>query len=43
MPVGVPLPGEAAVTVAVNVTAWPYTAGFADEDSLVVVESWFTV
>ena len=27
VPLGVPDPGAAAVTVAVSVTVWPYTAG----------------
>mgnify|MGYP002261936936 CR=1 FL=1 len=30
-PVGVPVAGAAALTVAVKVTACPYTEGFADE------------
>ena len=31
VPVGVPLPGDTATIVAVKVTAWPETEGFADE------------
>src|ERR1051326_6871402 len=31
VPVGVPLPGAVAVTVAVNVTDWPETEGLAEE------------
>jgi hypothetical protein len=31
VPVGVPAPGGTAATVAVNVTDWPNTEGFADE------------
>src|SRR5712691_7427873 len=43
VPVGVPLPGGFAVTVAVKVTLWPTTEGLTDEPSEVVVGSWFTV
>jgi hypothetical protein len=39
VPVGVP---EVAVTVAVNVTAWPDVEGFS-EDATVVVGTGFTV
>ena len=42
-PVGVPLPGAFAATVAVKVTDWPKTDGFADETTDVVVLSWLTV
>jgi len=42
-PVGVPLPGAFAVTVAVNVTDWPKTDGLAEETTEVVVLSWLTV
>ena len=34
LPMGVP---EDAVTVAVNVTAWPYVEGFRDEATVMVV------
>lgn len=37
VPVGVPEPGDAAATVAVQVTGWPETEGFADDDMEVVV------
>ena len=37
VPVGVPAPGGPAETVAVNVTDWPKTEGFADEPTVVVV------
>ena len=30
VPVGVPTPGETALTVAVNVTDWPNTDGFTE-------------
>ena len=30
VPVGVPAPGETALTVAVNVTDWPNTDGFTE-------------
>ena len=43
VPVVVPLPGAAAVTVAVNVTDWPNTEGFAEAVTTVLVLSWFTV
>src|SRR5438105_3092393 len=43
VPVGVPAPGKLAVTVAVNVTLWPNTDGFADDVSAVLVLAWFTV
>jgi len=39
LPVGVPLPGAAALTVAVKTTAWPYTDGFGEELSATVLES----
>ena len=35
LPVGVPLPEVAVRTVAVKVTAWPKTAGLAEETTLV--------
>ena len=37
VPVGVPAPGATADTVAVNVTDWPKTEGFADEVTVVEV------
>ena len=43
VPVGVPVPGAVAVTVAVNVTDWPYTDGLADELSAVESPSVLTV
>jgi hypothetical protein len=43
VPVGVPAPGDTGATVAVNVTDWPKTAGFAEEVTLVVVAVWLTV
>jgi hypothetical protein len=42
-PVGVPVAGATALTVAVKVTDWPRTDGFALEASAVVVEAAFTV
>jgi hypothetical protein len=42
-PDGVPGLGALAVTLAVNVTDWPKTDGFADEETVVVVEAWLTV
>ena len=43
VPVGVPLPGATALTVAVKVTDSPKTEGFADEVTLLVVPAWLTV
>jgi hypothetical protein len=43
VPVGVPDPGELAVTVIVKVTGWPKTDGFADEVIVRVVASWLIV
>ena len=37
VPTGVPDPGATAETVAVNVTDWPKTDGFADEVTVVAV------
>lgn len=42
LPVGVPLPGELAVTVAVNVTACPNTVVPEDDVTRVVLPSGFT-
>ena len=42
-PVGGPTNGTALATVAVKVTAWPYTVGFIEEDSAVVVPAWATL
>ena len=42
-PVGVPLPGATALTVAVKVTDSPKTEGLADEVTLLVVAAWLTV
>ena len=42
VPVGTPLPGAVAVTVAVNVTGWLSTEGLADELTAVVVADLFT-
>ena len=43
VPVGVPVPGALAETVAVNVTACPTLAGSAEEVTVVVVGSLLTV
>ena len=43
VPVGVPLPGDTGVIVAVKVTAWPETEGFAEELTELVVAACFTV
>jgi hypothetical protein len=45
VPVGVPDPGDAAETVAVNETGWPNTEGFALDEKPSVTVSWptFTV
>src|SRR5436190_3258483 len=42
VPLGVPAPGAVAVTVAVKVTDWPNTDGFAEDVTAVVVEAWLT-
>ena len=41
-PIGVPAPGAIAETVAVKVTDWPNTDGFADEVTVVAVFALFT-
>src|SRR4051794_22418207 len=43
VPVGVPLPGATAATVAVKVTAWPVTAGLTDDRRATVVAAGLTV
>jgi hypothetical protein len=43
VPVGVPLPGVTAVTVAVNVTDWPNTDGLCEELNAVELPALFTV
>ncbi len=43
VPLGVPLPGATAFTVAVKVTAWPDTEGLAEEPTAVVVAAALTV
>jgi hypothetical protein len=43
VPVGVPAPGDTGATVAVSVTDWPETPGFAEEVTLEVVAAWLTV
>ena len=43
VPVGIPAPGDVAVTVAVRVTDWPKTVGFAEEVTVVEVLVLFTV
>ena len=42
VPVGVPLPGATAVTVAVNVTDCVKTEGFTDDVTTTVLPSWLT-
>jgi hypothetical protein len=42
-PVGVPVPGAAVVTVAVNVTDWPSREGFGADVTFVVVFALLTV
>src|SRR5205807_1660940 len=42
VPVGVPDPGTAALTVAVNVTDWPNTDGLVDDATAVLVLSLLT-
>jgi hypothetical protein len=43
VPVGVPVPGATALTVAVSVTGWLSVDGLGDALSKVVVEIWLTV
>jgi hypothetical protein len=43
VPDGTPPPGAFAVTVAVNVTDWPFTDGFCEEVRAVVLLSFLTV
>jgi len=40
--VGVPLPGEVTLIVAVKVTGWPEVDGFAEVLSDVLVLAWLT-
>jgi hypothetical protein len=42
VPVGAPLPGATAATVAVNVTDWPNTDGLAEDVSVVTLEALLT-
>ena len=42
VPVGVPEPEPAALTVAVKVTGWPETEGLEEELTVVVLLSWLT-
>ena len=43
VPVGVPLPGATAATVAVNVTDWSNTEGLCDEITVLELAALFTV
>src|ERR1043166_6171521 len=43
VPVGVPVPGATAATVAVRMTGWPNTDGLGDETSVVVESALLTV
>jgi hypothetical protein len=43
VPVGVPAPGDTALTVAVNVTDWPKTDGFTDEVTVAELLALLTV
>src|SRR6266853_1990149 len=43
VPVRVPAPGETAFTVAVKVTDWPKTEGWAEEATVVVELAWPTL
>ena len=42
VPVGVPVPGAVAITLAVTITGWPYSEGLALEVTEVVEVAWFT-
>ena len=39
VPVGVPVPGALAVTVAVKITDWPNTEGLTEDTTVVAVAS----
>ena len=41
-PVGVPLPGASALTLAVKITFWPKTEGLTEEIKVVAVAAWLT-
>ncbi|GAA3079515.1 hypothetical protein GCM10020254_24700 [Streptomyces goshikiensis] len=43
VPVGVPLPGATAVTVAHTVTVWPHTEGSGSTVTDTVLDAWLTV
>ena len=43
VPVGVPAPGDTAVTVALKVTGWPNTEGLTEELTAVVLLALLTV
>ena len=43
VPVGVPEPGDTALTVFVKITGWPNTEGLAEEASVFVVSALLTV
>jgi hypothetical protein len=43
VPVGVPAPGETTETVALKVTGWPYTDGFAEDLTAVLVRAVLTL
>jgi hypothetical protein len=43
VPVGVPAPGELALTVAVTVSDWPETAEAGEMPTAVVLAAWLTV
>ena len=43
VPVGVPAPGAAALTVAMNTTEWPNTEGFTVDVTVVETDALFTV
>ena len=43
VPVGVPAPGTAAPTVALNVTAWPELEGLGVLSSAIIVAAWFSI
>ena len=43
VPVGVPTPGDTALTVFVKITGWPNTEGLMEEVSVEVVSAWLTV
>jgi hypothetical protein len=43
VPVGVPAPGDIALTVAVSVRGWPKTSVVGEDDRIVAEDAWLTL